>query len=88
MVSCRDLVELVSPVNELLFESGDQELGGLREVKYELCNGASVLSIQGVVELIHYVEGSRINLEDGEEERSCHDGLLPTREVPEALNIV
>ena len=88
MVSSRDLVELVSPVNELLFESGDQELGGLREVKNELCNGASVLSIQGVVKLIHDVVGSRINLEDGEEESSGHHGLLPAREVPEALNIV
>jgi len=88
VVSCRDLVELVSPMNELLLESGDQELRGLREVKYELCNSASVLSIQGVVKLIHDVEGSRINLEDGEEEGSSHHGLLPSREVPEALNII
>ena len=65
-------------MNELLFESGDQELGGLREVKYELCNGTPVLSIQGVVKLIHDVEGSRIDLEDGEEERGGHDGFLPS----------
>ena len=88
MVSCRDLVELVSPMNELLLESGDQELRGLREVKYELCNSASVLSIQGVVKLIHDVEGCRVNLEDSEEEGSGHHGLLPSRKVPKALNII
>ncbi len=76
MVSGRDLEQLVSSIDQLRLECRDEELRLLGEIKDQACYGSPILRVQGIVKLVHDVEGSGLNLEDRKEERSSHNSLL------------
>lgn len=86
MVASANLVELICALNQFRFESGDEELRLLRQVKDEICYRPPVFSIQSIIELIHYVEGCSLYLEHSEQKTCSDNRFLTTRQMSQALN--
>jgi len=64
-------------------ESGHQELGGGTEFLDLLGDTLAVLGVKGAVKLVHDVEWSGLYLLDSEDQASCNNCLLSSRETGE-----